>query len=210
MALTVSQLLDDAARDLQDKGHIRWTRKDLLDWLNAAQRAFAEHRPDQMSQPRELALVAGWRQQLPPDALSLIDITNNANAMQRRITKTDLWVLDAVAGAWRAGSIAREVQHYMHDLNTPQEFLVYPPVAAGTKVRAVLGIAAVDLAVETDTPSVPERWMDALRHFVLFRAWSLDAEFGGNAALAQAHLALYNQALGIQAQAAASTAMAQK
>ncbi|MEG1456330.1 MAG: DUF6682 family protein, partial [Comamonas sp.] len=94
MALTVSQLLDDAARDLQDKGHIRWTRPDLLDWFNAAQRAFAENRPDQMAQPRELALVTGWRQQLPADALSLIDISNNANAMQRRITKTDLWVLD--------------------------------------------------------------------------------------------------------------------
>ncbi len=210
MALTVSQLLDDAARDLQDKGHIRWTRQDLLDWFNAAQRAFAEHRPDQMAQPRELVLIAGWRQQLPADALTLVDITNNANAMQRRITKTDLWVLDAVAPAWRSYSTAREVQHFMHDLGTPQEFLVYPPVVAGTKVRAVLSIAAVDLAVETATPSVPDRWMDALRHFVLFRAWSLDAEFGGNAALAQAHRALYNEALGIQARAAAATAMGQK
>lgn len=210
MALTVAQLIDDAARDLQDKGHIRWTRKDLLDWFNAAQRAFAEHRPDQMAQPRELVLIAGWRQQLPADALTLVDITNNANAMQRRITKTDLWVLDAVAPAWRSYSTAREVQHFMHDLGTPQEFLVYPPVVAGTKVRAVLGVAAIDLASEAGTPAVPERWMDALRHFVLFRAWSLDAEFGGNAALAQAHRVLYNEALGIQAQAAISTAMAQK
>ncbi|MDH0849251.1 phage adaptor protein [Delftia tsuruhatensis] len=210
MALTVAQLLDDAARDLQDKGHIRWTRADLLDWFNAAQRAFAEQRPDQMAQPRDLVLAAGWRQALPADALTLIDITNNANATQRRITKTDLWVLDAVAGAWRSGSPGREVQHYMHDLGTPQEFLVYPPVAAGTKVRAVLGVAAVDLADENGTPSVPERWMDALRHFVLFRAWSIDAEFGGNATIAAAHRALYNEALGIQAQAAATTAVAQK
>lgn len=210
MALTVSQLLDDAARDLQDKGHIRWTRADLLDWFNAAQRAFAEHRPDQMAQARDLVLAAGWRQELPDDALTLIDITNNANATQRRITKTDLWVLDAVAPAWRSYSIAREVQHFMHDLGTPREFLVYPPVVAGTRVRAVLGVAAVDLADESSTPSVPERWMDALRHFVLFRAWSLDAEFGGNAALAAAHRTLYNEALGIQAQAAATTASAQK
>ena len=52
--------------------------------------------------------------------------------------------------------------------------------------------------------------MDALRHFVLFRAWSIDAEFGGNATIAAAHRALYNEALGIQAQAAATTAVAQK
>lgn len=210
MALTVAQLIDDAARDLQDQGNTRWTRQDLLDFFNAAQRALAEHRPDQMAQPRDLVLAAGWRQELPADALTLIDITNNANAMQRRITKTDLWVLDAVAGAWRSASLAREVQHFMHDLGTPREFLVYPPVAAGTKVRAVLGVAAVDLASEAGTPSVPARWMDALRHFVLFRAWSIDAEFGGNAALAAAHRALYNEALGIQAQAAGTAAAAQK
>ena len=67
-----------------------------------------------------------------------------------------------------------------------------------------------DLASEADAPSVPERWMDALRHFVLFRAWSVDAEFGGNATLAAAHRALYNEALGIQAQAAGTAAAAQK
>ena len=210
MALTVAQLIDDAARELQDPEHTRWSRAALLDWFNAAQRAFAEHRPDQMAQPRDLVLVAGWRQELPADALTLIDITNNANAMQRRITKTDLWTLDAVAGAWRSASPAREVQHFMLDLGSPREFLVYPPVAAGTKVRAVLGTAAVDLASEADAPSVPERWMDALRHFVLFRAWSVDAEFGGNATLAAAHRGLYNEALGIQAQAAGTAAAAQK
>lgn len=209
MALTVAELLNDAARDLQDKGHIRWTRVDLLAWFNAAQRAFAEQRPDQMAQARDLVLVAGWRQELPTDVLTLIDITHNANAMQRRITKTDLWTLDAVAPTWRSTSPAREVQHFMHDLGVPREFWVYPPVAAGTKVRAMLGVAAVDLTSEAGTPSVPERWMDALRHFVLFRAWSIDAEFGGNAALATAHRALYNEALGIQAQAAGAAAAAQ-
>ena len=113
MALTVKQLLDDVARELQDKGNVRWTRADLLDFFNAAQRALAEYRPDQLAQDRELVLAAGWRQELPADVLTLIDITNNANTAQRRITKTALWTLDAVAGAWRSQTPALEVQHFM-------------------------------------------------------------------------------------------------
>lgn len=202
MALTITQLINDAARDLQDATHIRWTRIELLDYFNAAQRAFAEYRPDQLAQERVLPLVAGWRQELPADALTLIDITNNANAMARRITKTDLRVLDAVAGAWRSQSAALEVLHFMHDMRMPQEFLVYPPVRPGVKVRAVIAAAVVDLPDEAATPTLDARWMDALRHFVLFRAWSKDAEFGGNQTMAAAHLELFHNALGVQSKAA--------
>lgn len=202
MALTVKQVLDDAARELQDKGSIRWSRPDLLDFFNAAQRAFAQHRPDQLAQERDLVLAAGWRQALPVDVLLLIDITNNANAPQRRITKTDLWVLDSLMGTWRGGSPAREVQHFMHDMRTPREFLVYPPALAGIKVRALVEPVAKDLASEEDQPWVPVQWLDALRHFMLFRAWSIDAEFAGNQTVAAAHLELFNNALGVQSKAA--------
>ncbi|WP_029413755.1 DUF6682 family protein [Paracidovorax oryzae] len=201
MALNVKQLLDDVARELQDKGNVRWTRPDLLDFFNAAQRAFAEYRPDQLAQDRELVLAAGWRQELPADVLTLIDITNNANTAQRRITKTALWTLDAVAGAWRSQTPALEVQHFMHDMRTPREYLVYPPARAGVKVRAVIAPAAVDLADESASPWVPARWLDALRHFMLFRAWSVDGEFAGNQALAAAHLELFQGALGVQVKA---------
>ena len=199
--LSVSKLIDDVARELQDPTHVRWSRPELLDYFNAAQRKFAEHRPDQLAQERELSLAAGWRQELPADTLMLIDITNNGNTAQKRITKTNTWVLDAVAGAWRSMAGAREVLHFMHDIRIPREFLVYPPVVAGVKIRAVVEPVVVDLPSEAGTPFVPVQWMDALRHFVLFRAWSKDAEFGANANVAAAHLQLFNDALGVQAKA---------
>jgi hypothetical protein len=206
MALTVNALIDEVAIELNDVDNTRWTRLELLGYFNAAQRALAAYRPDQLAQERELALVAGWRQLLPGDVLTLIDITNNANASARRITKTDAWVLDAVASGWRGGQPGREVVHFMHDMRVPQEFLVYPPVVAGVKVRVVVEPAVADLVSEGEAPAVPDRWMDALRHFVLFRAWSKDAEFGGNAALAASHLELFHGALGVQSKAAQEVA----
>ena len=201
MALTVVQLISDVARELQDQTHVRWMRTELLDYFNAGQRLLAQQRPDQLAQALNLSL-SGWRNVLPSDVHTLIDITNNANAGLKRVTKVDAWTLDAVVAGWRGATPAAEVMHYMYDIRHPQEFWVYPPARSGLQVQAVVQMAVKDLADEGANPSVPLRWMDALRDFVLFRAWSKDAEFGGNAALAAAHLALFNNALGVQTKAA--------
>ena len=205
MGLSVSDLITAAATELQDSAHTRWSRVELLGYFNAAQRAFADLRPDQMAQERIVALEAGWNQRLPGDVLALLDITHNANVAQRRITKTDQCTLDMVAPAWRSGAPARDVAHFMHDLKTPMQFAVYPPVQAGVQVWAQLALAPADLSDEAQPPGVPVRWMDALREFVLFRAYSKDAEVG-SAALAKAHFDLFNNAIGVQAQSAAAVA----
>lgn len=197
MALTVQGLIDDVARELQDHSHTRWPRSDLLGYFNAGQRAFAQLRPDEMAHERELELVEGWRQRVPDDALVLIEITNNINARSRRVRRTDTWVLDALVADWRSLAPAPETVHYMHDARSPREFLVYPPAAAGIKLRAVVAVLPPDLTDEASAPSVPVRWMDALRHFVLARAWAVDAEFAGNAALSAAHLQLFYSAIGV-------------
>lgn len=206
MALTVQSLIDAAALALLDAKHVRWKRSELLAYFNAGQRRLGELRPDQLVHPRDLVLTAGWRQELPADVQTLIDITNNVNTTSRRITKTDLWTLDAVAGGWRAMQPAREVLHFMYDLKAPREFLVYPPAAAGIKVRALASSMPSDLSAETEAPTVPERWMDALLDFVLFRAYSKDAEYGGNAARAAAHLQLFHTALDVQVKTASEMA----
>ena len=200
MALTVTQLINDVARELQDAEHTRWARAELLDYFNAAQRTFAEQRPDQLAQEIDLTLT-GWRHELAPSIHTLIDVTNNVNQASKRITKTDAWVLDCTVAGWRGGSAAREVLHFMHDIRNPREVLFYPPAQPGIKVRAVVQLATVDLASEAAQPYVPARWMDALRHFVLYRAWSKDAEFGGNKDLAASHLSLFNNMLVVQAKA---------
>ena len=205
MALTISALIDDVARELQDNttgsAHIRWTRPELLDYFNAGQRVLTERRPDQFVEETTLS-ISGWRTELPPEVHTLLDVTNNMNAGYKRITKTDAWVLDSLVSNWRGVTAAREVFHFMYDIRNPKEVLFYPPAIFGTQVRAVVQKAIHDVPSEADSPSIPERWMDAVRNYVLFRAWSKDAEFGGNANLAQAHLALFNDALGTQTKAA--------
>ncbi|MEF9946838.1 MAG: DUF6682 family protein [Comamonas sp.] len=200
--LTIKELIDQVASDLQDKKSVRWTRPELLAHFNEAQRKFAEQRPDQMAGSVELDLVAGWQQRLPVDVLALIDITHNVNRQSKRITKTAMWQLDVLAPGWRGMSQAGDAVHFMWDVRSPKDFAVYPPVRPGCKVHAVAAKATTDASDEASNPSVPLQWMDALRNYVMFRAYSKDAEYGNNTELAAASLQLFNDALGVQAQSA--------
>jgi hypothetical protein len=204
--LTIKELIDQVGNDLQDKRAVRWTRTELLGYFNEAQRKFAKQRPDQMAGPVELDLAAGWQQRLPAYVLALIDITHNANRMAKRITKTAMWQLDALAPSWRGMGQAGDVLHFMWDSRSPKDFAVYPPAKPGAKVAAIVAKAPTDASTEDSEPGVPPQWMDALRNYVMFRAYSKDAEYGGNTELAAASLQLFNDALGVQVKAANNVA----
>ena len=53
---------------------------------------------------------------------------------------------------------------------------------------------------------LPDEWANPLLNYVLYRAYSKDAEFAGNAQLAASHLALFNNAAGIQLEASSTVA----
>lgn len=204
--MTIKQLIDTCLADLQDPKGVRWPRADLLGYFNEAQRQLATLRPDQMAMAMDLDLVPGYKQRLPDNVLALVDITHNVSRTSRRITKTMAWQLDALQPTWRSMQPALEALHFMYDIRQPQDFSVYPPVRIGAKVGAVVGLAPNEATDEQSKPGVPEKWMDALRNYVLFRAFSKDAEYGGNVQLATAALQLFNNALGVQAQAAQQVA----
>lgn len=85
---------------------------------------------------------------------------------------------------------------------------------AGARIKATLDATevyqgfVVPETVETFADAagraVLQLWPNALRYYVLYRAWSKDAEYGGNAQLASANLALFKAELGEQLESAAT------
>jgi hypothetical protein len=103
----------------------------------------------------------------------------------------------------------------MHDLREPRVFQVYPPAATGASVDMTYALYPTDVPVPVDgwpastvtgDIDLSDTWADALLNFVLFKAYSKDAEFGGNSQLASGYLALFNAAVGSQLQSTATVA----
>lgn len=203
MATLASKILARATRTLQDAGGTRWPQADLLDWLNAGQREILVARPDACNLGAELTLVAGVRQQLPANGVKLIGVTHNTTGTMAAITPCDRSMLDAYYPNWRASAQRDTVQHTMYDALEPRYFDVFPPVLAGTKVFANYAATPLDLNAVNQNINVADTWENALLDYVLFRAFSMDAEVADATQRALAHLGLFNGTTGAEVKATA-------
>lgn len=215
MTTPAQSIILDAQLELQDPSGIRWPATDLVKHLHDGQRAIAQKRPDQTAITVTFTpTAAGSRHTLPAGAASLIDIPRNAAGRKRAITKVDQVLLDATVRDWQGMTPSAEVQHFCHDLREPGIFLTYPPAALTAALQLVYSAypaatataSGATAATVTGNIDIPDQWANALRYYVLYRAWSKDAEYGGNAQLAASNYQLFKAELGEQLESAATVA----
>jgi hypothetical protein len=212
MTITAQSIIRDAQVALQDPDGTRWPADELVIHLNRAQRDIQTVRPDTTATLVAVPLVAGFKQNLPAAAASLIDIP--ANTTGERVTKVDLVQLDAVEANWRKRRPELVAKHFMHDLRNPRVILVYPPVATGASVDMEYSAWPVDIPAPTGATassvtgnlSLGDQYDTAALSMVLHYAYAKDAEFGGNAALSAAYLQRAQALLGADLQSSATVA----
>ena len=214
MAITAQSIIRRVAEQLQDLGSVRWPVAKLVRDLNDGQRELVSKRPDAATLTLSTALVAGARQSLPINAIQLIDVAGNT-ASQKALTKADAGLMDSFMRGWKSSAPALDAVHFMYDMREPRIFYVYPPALATSSLDLVCPVYPTDItdpaagaafSAVTGNLSVADQWGNALHDWVLYRAWSMDAEFGGNAVLAAGYLSLFKTAIGEQAQASAAVA----
>lgn len=217
MTTPAQSIILDAQLELQDLTGIRWPATELVQHLHEGQRAIAQKRPDTTATVVTFSPAApGARHTLPAAAASLIDIPRNAAGRKRAITKVDQVLLDATVRDWQGMTPSAEVLHFMHDLREPRVFLTYPPASTAAALELVYSAypaataTAGGAAASTVTGNIdlPDEWATALRYYVLYRAWSKDAEYGGNPQLAATNYGLFKAELGEQLESAATVAPA--
>lgn len=210
--MQVDDIIARAAVTLQDPGYDRWSQEELLAYINDAQRTLALARPDEFAKVRVHQVTRTHQQALPPQAYALIDVPRNAHSRQA-ITQVDAKLLDVAARAWEqapAGTGAAVYHHYTHDLRNPRVFQLYPAPAVFAQPGAVEVVVAEypgDCALGGPL-RVHAQWAVPVYHYVLFRAFSKDAEVAANGELAAHHHGLFQAAVGQQLQSKAAVAPA--
>jgi hypothetical protein len=122
--------------------------------------------------------------------------------------------LDDQRRGWYAETPTVSVEEYMFDPRQPREFLVYPPATSAARLEITYAqipsphtLTAQQLtnAATTETIRIDDSFANALLDYVLYRAYSKDAEQQGNAARAVAHFQAFQNSLGVTAQANAAS-----
>lgn len=204
MTVQIADLIQKIRIDLQDPDGVRWTEGELLAHINEAQVAVALARPDEVAHVRAHIPTPGRYQDVPEDAFMLVDVTHNLTGNHDAITKVQRELLDVADRRWANRRFSSRYIHYMYDPMTPRVFQLYPPVPQQGDTGEIAITVAVypEKATLAGAMTLADRWERSVFHFALYRAWSKDAEYAGNAAIAVAHLQAYNATLGIVSAAA--------
>jgi hypothetical protein len=205
MAVAVNDIVDDAELILQDTTNARWTVLELVSWLNDGQRDIVREKPEAGAINASVALVAGTKQTIPAAGILLIDVVRNMGTDGSTpgwvITVINRKVLDAQIPDWHLTSNAAVVtRHYMFDPRDPRNWYVYPPSDATTQVEIIYSAVPAIVAAGASI-GIDDVYRSIILDYVLYRAYSKDADFAPNIQRASGHLGAYMNALGLQERA---------
>lgn len=212
MAITTAgEVLRRAKLILQEvtQNGTRWTNEELLGWLNESYQAIVALKPDASSVNKEVACVLGTKQVIPADGHRLLDVVRNTAAGSNgySVMKTSRNALDATRRGWHGEAPSVTIEQFVFDDHDPRHFYVYPPATATAKLEIIYSSvpqphanaqAAVD---STEVIRLGDSFAPAIVDYILFRAYSKDAEHAANLNRAQMHNAAFITALGADSQA---------
>ena len=214
MPIPAQQIIRRCVETLQDTTSIRWPVAELVRYLNDGQREVVLYRPDAMVTNATVTCVAGTKQALPANGAKLIEVIRNSGT-RRAVRLVNREILDAQMPGWHNLTGQNELLHYMYDPRDPRTFYVYPPATTSAQLDIVYAAYPTDIAEPADGAlytavtgniSLPDIYGNVLQDYILYRAYTKDSEYAGNAQRAQAHYAAFANALGIEIKATVAVA----
>jgi hypothetical protein len=178
--------------------------------MNESYLAITLARPDANAKTGSFTCAAGTRQVLSsefPSSLRLLDVTRNlaTNSGYKVIRLVARSVLDDQRPAWHAETGTTAIQHFTFDPRQPKEFFVYPPATTAAEIEVVYtdspGATALTetqldpAGSDTTVILLDDIYMSPMIDWILYRAYSKDAEYGANEQRAQAAYGAFNAAL---------------
>ncbi len=210
--------------DVLQDSNVRWPRVELQNWLNEAYLQIVLLRPDSNSKTGTFTCAVGTRQVLTttttgfPTAIRLLDVVRNlATTSKKKVVRLiNRSVLDDQRPSWHTETGTVDVQNYTFDVRQPKEFFVYPPATAAAQVEVVYADTPVAHALtetalnpagsDTTKINLDDVYLTSIIDWVLYRAFSKDAEHAANAARAGAHYQAFIAGIGTKTQSDMSSA----
>lgn len=202
MTVAVNTIVSRAQTILQDTTGIRWPTTELVDWINDAQREIVLFKPDAGATTAVIAMAVGTKQDIPAGGNRLLRVIRNMSALsgglgRRAVRIVEREILDAQVPDWHNPSVtgdaahATTIKHYCYDEQNPRSFYVYPG-ASSTSAWLEIVYAADPAAVTAgQNISIPDVFANAILDYVLYRAYSKDADYTAHSARAGAHFQMF-------------------
>lgn len=197
--VTAKTIIDKATIQLIDLTNIRWTRAELLGWLNDGMRQIVLIQPSASSTTSVIKLDAGTRQYIPDDGWLLLAIYRNMGTTGttpgRAIRIISREIIDGFNPDWHSDPAKAEVRNYIYTNQDQLAFYVYPPNTGTQYVEINYSAQPADLTAETQVIPIFDVFQSALVDYILYRACTKDAEYAPGLALGQQYATAFVAAI---------------
>lgn len=189
MSTTVKTLIDRISRDLIDLRNVRWSRTELVDFLNDAIASIVIRRPD-LSRATATVTTSSNVVALPIDAYQILAVNHVANVAAQFV---DINKLNQLYPDWRTTQGA-PVCWTRNEMDETTLFL-YPSPTSDVDVELVYSRNLRVTEEESPFP-LPDIYEGTVADFVMYRAYNKDSQNPNEGNKAQLHLQAFATALG--------------
>ena len=211
-SVKIADVINKVELILQDDTNVRWTAAELLGWANDSYREIVLARPDVNTLSGTFTCVEGTRQVLTAgfsSALRLIDVVCNkaVSSTKGAVRLISRKILDDQRRNWHdLAAKSVDIEYFMFDPRLPKEFQVYPPATTAAQLEVLYasvptGHTVSGQAVPDEVIKIDDSYANCMVDYVLYRAYSKDAEYAANSQRAMAHLQAMQASLGVKTQA---------
>lgn len=197
--MQASELIDAAAKELNDVNHDTWSEVSLIGFLNAGQREVVKVRPSACSVVEEVELIAGTLQYIPATYHALMAVIRNTDGggdPGEAITKVDKESLDLSNLLWHSDAVSTSVEHYAYDVEKPDVYFVTPPADFGIFIECAFYIHPVDVGSAFDEIGLEAIYANAILQWMLYRAYSVETDSMSSQQSSQSNYSAFYNSMG--------------
>lgn len=200
--VTVEEIINKVSYLLNDEDNVRWTREELLGWVNDAQVAIVKLKPGANNKIVAMKLQPGARQAIPDDGWLLLEITRNLGSdgstpgQMIQLVSRDL--LNRFNMSWYSDTNSAVTKNYMFTLQDQPSFYVYPPSDGTGYVEVNYSFFPPELTDEDDVISIRDIYYTAIIDYVAYKALMKDSEEGANGQIAERYYSAFMAELSIK------------
>jgi len=198
--VTAGTIIDKAATQLIDIAGVRWTRAELLGWLNDGLRQIVLMQPTATNTIGAVLLTSGTRQTLPTGGWLLLGIYRNmgttGTTVGRAVRLVSRELLDAFNPDWHTDTTSTVTKNYIYDIQDQTAYYVYPPSTGTNYLEINYSMQPTNLTSEAQVIPIFDVYQMSLTDYILYRACSKDAEYAPGLQLAQGYLTTFISSVG--------------
>ena len=186
--MKVLEVIERVSRDLVDLRFVRWSKDELIDFLNDAVAAVLIRRPDLSRITTEISHTSN-RVDLPADAYCLLSVNfiDSIAAQYVNIEK-----LNHLYPRWRVTE--GDPTCWTKNIDDQKSFWLYPAPKAAVQIE--YSYSKMSRVTEVDEFPIPSIYEGLVVDFIMYRAFSKDAENASESGKASLHFQSFTVALG--------------